>query len=136
MLKKILLLTLLTVTLFSCRVAFVPAKSAVILADLQDVSASSLSLYDRMLVSPDKSYATYAADYDYIGNKIDSISNADKTRNRSGMIVQQDARLQTIFNKYRQYHIDRSVLTNPEIRVFKEYLKSFIRPRLVSELSF
>lgn len=135
MLKKAFLLLFLSATFLSCRVTFVPQKSPTMIVDVMDVQTSTNSLYDKMITATDKTYPLYETEYSAIDQKIDSILQRDKQRNHGKNIVSQVSILQKYFRKYEADHKARGALTSGEFKVYKEYLKSFIKPVLVSELS-
>lgn len=133
--KKLFFLLFLSATFFSCKVTWVPAKSGSMIANVLDIQTSTTSLYDAMIASNDKSYATYQSDYISLGNKIDSVVEVNKVRSHGTNIYNQSLLLQKYFTKYSSDHQVRGTLSNGELRVYRDYLKSFIKPILVSELS-
>lgn len=133
--KKLLFLLTISTFLFSCRVTWVPAKSPSMIVDLLDVQSSTDNLYDAIIASPDKSYTRFEASYTAIETKIDSIVAVNEKRDHAKNIYSQTLLLERYFNKYQALHKTRASIPNEEFRVYKEYLKSFIKPILVSELS-
>lgn len=133
--KKLFLSLFIGAIFFSCKVTFVPTKSASMIANVLDIQNSTTSLYDAVIASNDKSYVSYQNDYGSIGSKIDSIVEVNKIRPHGGNIYAQSVLLQKYFKKYSADHKTRGALTNGELRVYRDYLKSFIKPILVSELS-
>lgn len=122
-------------TMSSCNIKIVPAKNAAILVEVQEIADDASSLYDRIIVSNDKRFVTYASDYQALVDKVKLLTDKDKTRNKAGTLVSQDAKIQSQLEEYRKAHSDKGAITNAEAKVFKAYLKSFIRPRIVTELS-
>lgn len=136
MMKKVLFLLLISATVFSaCRVTWSPAKSPSMIANVLDVQNSTSNLYSTMIAATDKSYTTYAADYQSIDNKIDSIVVVNSSREHGANVYKQSLLLQKYFKKYEADHQAKGSLTTGELRVYKSYLQSFIKPVLVSELS-
>ncbi len=124
-----------TVTMTGCRVALVPAKNAAILIDVQELLASTNSLYDRIIISNDKRFATYEGDYKDLVGQVDLLIQKDNGRKKSGTFISQDRKIKAQLEEYQKFHSDKGILQNAEAKVFKAYIKSFIRPRLISELS-
>lgn len=133
--KKLFLLLFLSTTIFSCRVTWVPAKSPSMIVNLIDIQTSIEGLYDNIVTSPDKSFSLFSQRYDVIDSKIDSIISENKQRDYAQNILTQTLLLQKYFRKYREAHHTRADITNDEFQLYKDYLKAFIKPILVSELS-
>lgn len=125
---------ILSATIFSCKVTWVPGKSPTMIANVIDVQNSVESLYDGIVLG-DKGFIAHAADYATIDNKIDSIVQVNKSRDYGRNILTQSLILQKNFKKYEAEHEGKGSITAGEARVYKSYLKSLIKPILVSELS-
>jgi CRISPR/Cas system CMR subunit Cmr4 (Cas7 group RAMP superfamily) len=122
-------------TLSSCKALALPSKNATLLADVEEIDNAVNSLYDRVIVSNDKRFATYESDYSDIDLKIAYIVDVNKTRNKAGNILKQAELLQKNFAIAEDDHRSRSVLSNKELKTHKDYIHAFIKPILVSELS-
>jgi len=133
--KKLLLFILLSATLFSCMIHLVPAKSPIALVSTQNIQKDIGSLYDRIMVSSDKTWNTYALDYTAIDVEIDSLISYDKTRSNVSNIVHQVILLQSAFTEYEGEHKAKGRIATSEAKVYKSYLNSFIKPILISENS-
>lgn len=125
----------LTASLQSCRVTFIAGKDPQALVATQSIQSSFTSLYDRIIVAPDKSYAAYQTDYSDIRTQIDSLKAYDQRRAKAANITHQVAILQDQFNLYEKEHRDKGKITAGEARVYKTYLNSFTKPILISENS-
>ncbi|HEY9340756.1 MAG TPA: hypothetical protein VIQ23_04195 [Hanamia sp.] len=133
--KKLLFLLTISTVLFSCKVTWVPAKSAPQIVNVLDIQTSTTSLYDAIIASSDRRYVTYQSDYATIGRKIDTLVSVNLVRPHGANILQQSLLLQTYFYKYEGDHKARGILSVGDLRVYRDYLKSFIKPILISELS-
>jgi hypothetical protein len=132
--KKLLFLLLVSAAFTSCKVSFVPTKSPSAIANVLDIQNSTDGLYDG-IINGDKGYAAHAPEYTLIGSKIDSVVAFNQTRIKGANIYRQSVLLQSAFKKYTSEHSAKSVISAGEARVYKAYIKSFIKPILVSELS-
>lgn len=102
---------------------------------VQEVANLTDVLYSRMITSSDKSYSTYAADYKTIETEVDSLIAANVTRPKAGLILSQAQTFQTLFLRYEADHKARGTLNNGELASYRIYLRSAVRPWLVSENS-
>lgn len=132
--KKLLFLLLITAAFTSCKVSFVPTKSPSMIANVIDLQNSTDGLYDG-IINGDKGYEAHAPEYALIGSKIDSVVAYNQTRPKGANIYRQSILLKSAFQKYASEHKGKSVISVGEARVYKAYIKSFIKPILVSELS-
>lgn len=134
--KKIFyIVTLLTLCFTSCRVSLVPAKSPATVVTIIDIGNNVEDLYDDIITGTDKSYSLYDNQYQAIAVKIDSVLARDQRREHAGNIVAQDKIIKRYFARYREDHKSKNVLNNGELKVYKSYMRSFLKPRLVSETS-
>lgn len=133
--KKLVFLALVVFAFTSCRVMWVPAKSPNMIASVIEVQNSTANLYANMLHNTDKYYTTYAPDYQSIETKIDSLVSINKERPHARNIYNQCLFLQKYFKKYEAEHKEWNTLTDSQIRVYRAYIQSFIKPILVSELA-
>ena len=133
-LRHSFIMLLITVALYSCK-TIAPQRSPEQIAALTEIQASVNSMYDAMSVSPDRSYSTFEPNYTNIGQKVQSVVEVNKTREQASNILKQSEILQQYFEKYRSEHQQAGSITPSQIRVYRSYLQSFIKPVLVSELS-
>lgn len=132
--KKLLLLFAISTFLFSCRVTFAPQKSPEQIASVIEVQTATQNLYESMIISEDRTFDKFNPEYNSVGAKIDSIVAFNRDRSKGGNILEQSKLLQKYFNKYKMEHVKMKVLDPGQIRVYRDYLQSFIKPLLVSEL--
>ena len=126
---------IISVTVFSCRVTLAPARDASLIVNVLDIQNSTNTLYSSIISSQNKSFSFYESDYLAIDSKIDSLVSVNKDRKYAQNIYKQAVILQTYFDKYTADHKNRGTLKTSEARVYKDYLQSFIKTILVSELS-
>lgn len=132
--KKLSFLLLLSATLFSCKVTWVPTKSASMIANVIDIQNSAQSLFDGIVLG-DKGYVGHVAEYAAIQVKIDSLVSINQERDHASNILRQCVILQNKFRAYAKEHESAGDITAGEAKVYKAYIKSLIKPILVSELS-
>jgi len=136
LLASMMTFSIVAITFSSCRVTLPPpAKSASQIVNTLDIQAGIISLYDVMIASPDKRYTTFESDYASLGSKIDTLVSFNLMRPHGSNILQQTILLQTYFYKYAGNHKTSGTISKGDLRSYKEYLKSFTKPILVSELS-
>lgn len=135
MFKKIILLLLISTTLFSCKVMFVPHKDGAMLVAVQHISDQTMDLYTAMMGSTNKTYGTYAAEYTDIQTQVDSVISVNTTRPKAGLILSQARRFQALFAKCKGDHQAKGTLNNGQLASSKKYLWSYLKPWLVSETS-
>lgn len=127
--------TIFTASLQSCRVTFIAGKDPQALVATENIQSAFTSLYDRIIVAPDKTYSAYQNDYADIRVQIDSLKAYDQRRPKAANITHQVAIFQEQFNLYEKEHRDKGKITAGEARVYKVYLNSFIKPIQISENS-
>lgn len=121
--KYILLLLLLP----ACKVAFVPTRNDIIIAQVMQGQRTTDSIYDVMITG-DKTYNPEL--YDMIQGEITALSTEESGRNK--IIASQVAKLQSHFNYYRGQHQVKS-LNAAELTTYKNDLDAFWQPILNSE---
>lgn len=135
------ILQFLTLSLFvlilnsGCKVSMVPIKNADVPGLLTRISDNNKNLYNTIINSTDKRYLANEANYIYLGSEIDSLNTIDKGRLNNKDILNQDKLLKKYFYSYQQIHQRDDNLTNDKAITFREYLNSFIAPRIISEKS-
>ena len=125
--KKILLFLFLSATIFSCKVTWVPTKSATALDMVQQIQQDANEAFDRPYY--------YDPAYSSVSNQIDSLIAFDKARVKSGKILVQDKAIKTLFDEFRNENKVKEVIELSERDVYKSYFKSVISPRIISENS-
>lgn len=125
--KKIFLLLIISATIFSCKVTWVPTKSPTALALVQKVQQDANAAFYNSQYND--------AAYSLVNDDIDSLISFDKTRVKSGKILSQDAAIKTIFTKFQNEHKAKVNIVASEQNTYKAYFNSVISPRIKSENS-
>lgn len=128
---KISLLSL--VIFYGCRVAFVPKSSAEAIATVTQIQTDLSSLYEGYLYADDKTFDS--AKYETPKAEIDKLVALEAARDHSRHLLRQAVLIQTYFSKYMNAHRDKGKLNDHELRIYQAYMKSLVKPILVSELS-
>jgi hypothetical protein len=127
--KKIILL-IFTITLFvSCKVTFVPTQSPAALSLLSQIQT------DANVIWTSTNLAFNSAAYLNVDNEIASLITLDKSRVKSGTILNQDLRIQKIFSEYESEHSIKGTIVESQANTYNVYFKSIVDPRIVSENS-
>lgn len=132
--KKLSLLLILAVTLFSCKVTWIATKSPTMIATVIDIQNNVQSLFDGIALG-DKGYEAHAIEYAAIRDKINTIVRANEERSHAANILRQSVLLQRKFIAYGKEHEAAGTITAGDAKTYKIYIESLITPLLKSELS-
>jgi hypothetical protein len=130
-----LLLLLMILSLFSCRVVLVPEYRS----DLEDQIISGAKLNDKLyidLLQSDKQmrqFDLYKEQYAIIAAEINSIQLKNEVRNNNANMLVIIKNLNDAFTKYRDEHKSTNTISDGEIKIDQAYLKAFWKPLLVAE---
>ena len=133
--KEKLLLLLMVLSLFSCRVVLVPEYRS----DLEDQIISGAKLNDKLyidLLQSDKQmrqFDLYKEQYATIAAEINSIQLKNEVRNNNANMLVIIKNLNDAFTKYRDEHKRTNTISDGEIRIDQAYIKAFWKPLLVAE---
>ena len=142
MLKRLLFLTLVTISVMSCNIfrpiSLVPSFDAAIVNDITALGKQVDGMYIKMEQSNDKTFASYAADYlsgeVLINSRIARDEARPKTKG-SEAILKQANLYRNMYLKNMEDHRVKIKLNNSEIRILKKYLQDQLTPLFVSEMS-
>lgn len=125
--KKLFLLILTASVFTSCTVKLVPAKSTEAITLLNQIQNDANIAFSSLTFN--------SAQYLQVDNEIANLITLDKGRDHSGTIVKQDLRIQSSFTEYENEHSKKVTIAKSESNVYTAYFKSFVDPRINSELS-
>lgn len=126
----------LIVAFTSCKVTLVPARSPEAITQVQQAAAATDSLYDAIISSHDKSYASYALGYDAINEQITQILILDSSRNNAKRVLTIAHDINNRFLKYQSDHQRAGKLNNSQALSKKDYMHSLFSSLQNAENNF
>lgn len=133
--KKISILFICIALVVSCKVSFVPAFNASIVADITEGSKMTDALYLHIEQSPEKNFDLFGEEYIMIETQINSIILKDQARPKSGNILTIANNLKDAFIKYKTEHKGNDIINSAQAKIYNTYLQAFWKPLLVAETS-
>lgn len=134
--SMISLLFFAVVAFTSCKVSLVPSRSPEAIAAVQQASASTDNLYNDIIGSSDKTYSTYADNYQVVNQQIEQILVLDSARNKAKVILIIANDIQKRFAKYEAEHKDAGSINNSEAQTYKDYMHALFSSLLNAESNF
>jgi hypothetical protein len=132
---KIFLLAALIFTV-SCKVSLVPARSQDAITQVEQASTASDNLYDGIIASSDKSYNTYASNYDAVDQQITQILVLDSSRKNSKVLLIIANDLAKRFQTYQSEHKDAGSINGSQARTYKDYIHALFESLHNAEINF
>ena len=133
--SKFLLLGLLLVTVFSCRVTLVPPYDASIEDQITKTAKLNDALYLQMLENKeaDRKYDSYSPKYIEIELEINSILLKNQARDHNADILAITKNLQKLFVQFKDDHKTKNLLTNADIQLNQVQIRAAWVALLVAE---
>jgi hypothetical protein len=137
--KHLLLLpfSLMVIFLTACRVTLVPEYNARLEDEIARAAKANDKLYIDMLdATPERrSYDTYKEKYNDIESDINSIQLRNEARNRNEDFLKIIRNLKEGFSEAKNYHKERNLLKDGEIKAYQSTLSALWKPLYIAERS-
>lgn len=116
------------ILLLSCNFKLAPSYDASATSKVMTASVATNMMYDKIIASSDKNFATYETDYAKIETQIHEIILIDNTRKRAKTLVGMATDVLNRFVKYQNEHRAAVTLNNAQLRSFKDYMHAVWQP--------
>lgn len=137
--KHLLLLpfSLMVIFLTACRVTLVPEYNARLEDEIARAAKANDKLYIDMLdaASERRSYDAYKEKYNDIESDINSIQLRNEARNRNEDFLKIIRNLKEGFSEAKNYHKERNLLKDGEIKAYQSTLSALWKPLYIAERS-
>ena len=129
-------LFLLVIIFSSCKVSLVPTRSQDAITAVQNAATATDNLYDDIIGSTEKDYASYATTYESINKQITEIIILDSERKKAGVILIIAQDIQKRFQKYQNEHRQAGAINSSQARTYKDYMHALFSSLLNAENNF
>jgi hypothetical protein len=135
--KHLLPLTLALLLFAACRVTLVPEYNARLEDEIAKAAKANDKLYIDMLdAAPERrSYEAYKEKYNDIESDINSIQLRNEARNRNEDFLKIIRNLKEGFSEAKNYHKERNLLKDGEIKAYQSTLSALWKPLYIAERS-
>lgn len=120
---------------FSC-VVTAPAYDPVVVSEVGSASNMTNDLYDKIINSSDKSYSTYANDYETVALAINHILILDSARERNKIILKIANDIKNRFATYRAEHEQAGTRNNTQLETYKNGMHALWSALYNSEVNY
>lgn len=126
---------LLSYTLLSCKVTWVPEYNALLEEQVAKSAKATDKLYLDMLDIPlaNRAYDNFKDRYNEIGSEINSIMLKNEARTKNTHFIAIIKNLKEAFEEAKKYHKDNSTLADGEIKAYQATLAGFWKPLYLAE---